>query len=130
MIKILTSVLFLFIMIGCTAQKGSTTISQKEIKYKGKEIKLVKIINDSRCPEGSQCIWAGDVSFEVTAYNNGEIVENTQLTLNQKNQVEIISWFEKHLPSNKQIIKEVSVYPYPKEGVSIKAEEYFIKLKY
>ena len=95
---------------------------------KGKEIIFVKLITDSRCPEGTQCIWAGEVTFEVAAYENGKVVAKKQFTLNAKNQDEITSWFKNYLPENEKILKEVAILPYPKDGVSVKAEDYYYKL--
>ena len=32
------------------------------------EMKISKIISDSRCPEGVTCVWAGEVQLEIEIY--------------------------------------------------------------
>ncbi len=129
--KILLFCSFILILNSCaSAQKSNDEINQKLDSKSDKEIVLVKIINDSRCPENVQCIWAGEVNFEVAAYDNGKIVEQVQLTLNPNNQEKVTAWFKKHLSESKETFKGISVLPYPKDGVSVKLEDYFIKLLY
>ena len=121
-----------FILLGgcASAQKSSNEINQKLDSKSGKEIVLVKVIDDSRCPEGVQCIWAGEVTIEVAAYENGKLVEQIQFTIKPNNNEEAKKWFIKHSPENKGEVKEISVLPYPKEGVAVKLENYYIKLIY
>ncbi|GAA4762256.1 MULTISPECIES: hypothetical protein [Flavobacterium] len=117
-------------LIGCATAQNDGTINQKLDSKSDKEIVLVKVIDDSRCPEGVQCIWAGEVTIELAAYENGKVVEQVQFTYNTKSEREIVSWFTKHLPSQKIQLKGISVLPYPKDGVPRKLEDYFIKLNY
>ena len=37
------------------------------------EMKITKIISDSRCPEGVTCVWAGEVQLELEIYKNQKI---------------------------------------------------------
>lgn len=126
--------IFLFlssiILTSCSCQKAMTEINQKLDSKTAKEIVLVQLINDSRCPENVQCVWAGEVSFELAAYENGTVVAQKQFTLNPTNQEEITAWMTKHLPKSKTPLKSFAVLPYPKDGVSVKAEEYIFKLDY
>ena len=126
------NVLFLILttlsLTGCSCQKAITEIHQKLNSKTTKEVVLVQLINDSRCPENVQCVWAGEVSFEVAAYDNGKLVAQQQLTLNPTNQDEIIACFTKYLPETKTAFKNIEVLPYPKEGLSVKSEDYFLKL--
>jgi hypothetical protein len=120
------SVLF----VSCSAQKMVTQIDQKLDSNSGKEIVLVKIINDSRCPENVQCVWAGEVAFEVAVYENNKITEQIQLKLSSKNQEDVIDWFAQRLPKTDKALKTVNILPYPKEGVSVNLSDYYIKLEY
>jgi hypothetical protein len=58
----------------------------KEIKVEGEDLKLafVSVTDDSRCPEGATCVWAGNGRAHLTARNaKNECVEfdlNTTLT--------------------------------------------------
>ena len=117
-------------LTSCSCQKAITEINQKLDSKTAKEIVLIKLINDSRCPENVQCVWAGEVSFELAAYENGTVVEQKQFTLNPTNQEEITSWITKHLPETKTTLKSFAVLPYPKDGVSVKPEDYTLKLDY
>ena len=116
---------------GCrTITIGKDEINQNLDSSKGKEIVLVQVINDSRCPEGTQCIWAGEVSIEVAAYENKKLVEQVTLTLNRSTADEVKTWFSEHLPNVKEPLKGIDVLPHPKEGVSIQPKDYKIALKY
>lgn len=119
--------LFLF---GCATAQNDNIINQELDNKKGKEIVLVKVINDSRCPQGVQCIWAGEITFEVAAYENGKLAEQTQLTLTPNKEKGVIEWFSKHLPESKTPLKEISIGPYPKENKRITPADYFIRLVY
>lgn len=105
-------------------------INQKLDSSSEKEIVLVQVINDSRCPEGTQCIWAGEVSIEVAAYENKKVVAQQEFTLNSNTMSEVNDWFTKHLPVRKENLKEIQVLPYPKEGVPMQPKDYKIVLKY
>jgi len=121
----------LFLLTGCcSAKKDENVINQQLDAKTDKEIVLVKVVNDSRCPEGVQCIWAGEVSIEVAAYENKGLVEQVMFTLNKDTMEGVKTWFEKHLPEGKTAIKEIQVLPYPKEGVQQSSETYYIKLVY
>jgi len=126
------SILFILSLISCSSQKKTalTEINTKTETQKGKDIVFVKLINDSRCPEGAQCIWAGEVTFEVAAYENGKLVLQQQLTLRPTNQEEITTWFKDHLSESNKTLKGVSILPYPKEGVAVKLEDYTFQLNY
>ncbi len=119
-----------FLFVGCSAQKMITHIDQKLDSNSNKEIVLVKIINDSRCPVDVQCVWAGEVVFEMAVYENNKIIEQTVLKLSSNNQEEILLWFTQRLPVTKKPIKNVSILPYPRDGVSIMPSDYFVKLGY
>lgn len=114
----------------CCSQKTITEINQKLDSKSNKEIVLTKLINDSRCPENVQCIWAGEVAVEVAVYEDNKIIEQTILTFTPKNQEEMVSWFAQRLPKTDKPLKTVGVLPYPKDGVAVKLEDYTIKLGY
>jgi hypothetical protein len=129
--KIIAFWSFLFLLNSCaSAQKDAAVINQKLDTKSSKEIVLVKILNDSRCPEKVQCIWAGEVSFEVAAYENKKLVEQMQFTLNPGSIDEIKSWFVKHLPPSNKELKGFDITPHPKEGAQLKFEDYVIHLVY
>jgi len=129
--KVILFCSFILILNSCaSAQKNNDEINQKLDSKSNKEIVLVKVIDDSRCPEGVQCIWAGEVTIEVAAYENRKLIEQVRFTINSKNNEEAKKWFVQHSSENTATLKEISVLPYPKEGVSVKLDDYYIKLIY
>ncbi|MCG2610271.1 hypothetical protein LZZ90_01975 [Flavobacterium sp. SM15] len=118
------------VLLGGCASVSNNEVNQKLDSPSDKEIVLVKVLEDSRCPEGVQCVWAGEVTVEVAAYENKKLVEQTQFTFNLKNEKEIKTWFDLHSPKKQQELKGVSVLPYPKEGIQIQPQDYKIVLDY
>lgn len=122
---------FFLLFTGCAGvQTIETEINQKLDAKSDKEIVLVKVINDSRCPEGVQCVWAGEVVITVAAYKDKKLVEQTEFMLNKNMMEDVKVWFEKHLPPSKTPLKEIQVLPYPKEGIQIQPDDYRITLNY
>ncbi|MCA1629702.1 MAG: hypothetical protein LC785_14965 [Acidobacteria bacterium] len=53
--------------------KGGIFIKEgKEVKVEGEDLKLgfVSVAEDSRCPEGATCVWAGNARVRLTARNS------------------------------------------------------------
>lgn len=99
--------------------KGTLGIGQSGYFYTHKDstpvkIKFIKIIEDSRCPEGSICIWAGQVIAEI---------------LIDDKRVEKIYQSNKPIIVNKKQIFMGNVTPWPKHTTSINPREYKIELK-
>ncbi|AMA50449.1 MULTISPECIES: hypothetical protein [Flavobacterium] len=111
----LNLLLFVIILISCGSNRSISQIDQKLNHTKGKEIVLQKVLNDSRCPEGVQCIWEGEVVIQVAYFENGQIKEEKQFTLRSNDQEEIIEWFRLHLPKSKKTLQTVSVLPLRKK---------------
>ncbi|MFC4816479.1 lipoprotein [Flavobacterium sp. GCM10023249] len=118
------------LLAGCATAQNDNIINQKLDSKKDKEIVLVKVINDSRCPQGVQCIWAGEITFEAAAFENGKLIEQTQLTITPNKEKQVIEWFVKHLPESKTPLKEISISPYPKQDQQIDPKDYYIQLIY
>jgi len=60
----------LFFSFSFYAQNETKITSKKCIPRKGFHLRLKAVINDSRCPEGVTCIWAGEVSATIEVYND------------------------------------------------------------
>ncbi len=120
---------FFFLLFSCGAKKmqakKTIIISQKETKTSDTYLKLKNVLNDSRCPQGTNCIWAGEVTTILQVYKNNEAVEEKSITFNSKNRDENYKWLENFYSKK---IKSVSVLPYPKDGIEIKKEDYFIEI--
>ena len=133
------SLLFISMLIGSLvlAQSPKTqkikylTIDQKVCaNKKGIQLVLKEVINDSRCPEGVSCIWAGEVTAIVSVYKDSNVVEETTLVLSLKSAEDNKKWFASYLPSKQKNIKSIAVVPYPKKGVRINPKDYYIKIGY
>lgn len=100
------------------------------IKRNGPSIILNSASSDSRCPEGVTCIWAGEIKVVVSVYQDKKFITEKILTISGKNNLENIAWFAQYLPLDKRNVKSISVVPYPKKGLKIKPNDYYIRLGY
>ena len=51
---------------------------QKKFSRSGLTVRFVEMVEDSRCPKGTQCVWAGNAKIKVEVKRNGarkEIIE-------------------------------------------------------
>ena len=123
--------LILLFSIATFAQKPekalkSISFTNKIIKKRGTQLVLKKVVNDSRCPENVNCIWAGECEIEVAIYKNRKLVSTENVLLSPKLQKENIDWFSKYYP-NKKIIS-INVLPYPKSEVVVNPKDFFVKI--
>ena len=120
-------VALLFFSVTMFAQSDIKITSKKCIPKKGFHLKLLRVFDDSRCPENVTCVWQGEVSATVEVYNNKKFEEEKTITFNSKNNEENILWFSKYYQGK---IKNVDVVPYPKEGVVVKAKSQYIAIRF
>ena len=125
--KKLVIILFFLNFVFAFAQTEVKITPKKFIPKKGFHLKLKSVFNDSRCPEGTTCIWAGEVSVLVEVYNDKKFVEEKTLTFNSKNREENNLWFSNYYSKK---IKLIGVNPYPKEGVVVKDKKKYIKIAF
>ena len=107
------------------AQKTMQITPKKHIPAKGFYLKLKNVFDDSRCPEGVTCIWAGEVSTTIEVYNNKKLIEEKNMTFNASNRVENIKWFENYISKK---IKGIGIDPYPTQGRIIKPKDQYINI--
>ena len=102
-------ILVLFVFVGCKSVKQNSNevviTSKNEVVTNDYTIVISKIISDSRCPEGTNCIWAGELVIELSVLQNKEIKETLELTFSQNTKEENLAWFGKYIPNNKKLIK-------------------------
>lgn len=92
---------------------GKTTLHVGEIaQFKDISIELLRVFDESRCPLGVNCIWAGTLKGEVRATAGGVTKETVTIELGNSATIENIT------------ITLTSATPYPKEGQSITSMEY------
>lgn len=120
--NILTSV-FLFLSLMTFSQKEIKITTKKCIPSKGFYLKLKNVLNDSRCPEGVTCIWAGEVSVVVEVYKDKQFVEEKTLLFNIKNRNENLNWFQNYYSKK---ITSIEVLPYPKQEKKVALKKQYI----
>jgi hypothetical protein len=92
-------------------------------KLNGEDLKVTfkEVLEDSRCPEGTDCFWAGEVKIAVTA-NTGNRTYQIAFTREGKQKGEVTQ----NAGNFKIALQEVT--PYPKQSRKIPQEDYKIKL--
>lgn len=121
-------VLFLFTAMGCEkntvdqtftiGEESTFRLNQIDYSADGQYTLLIKEITDSRCPEGVQCIWAGEVSLKGEWTYNGTKYPIELHTVLKDRQIEPEGFS----------IQIVDAKPYPKYGVESKPEDLVITL--
>lgn len=123
--KKLYLVITLLYSLSFFAQSEIKINSKNPISKTGYSFQLSKVFDDSRCPEGVTCIWAGEVSVVLKVYKNKKFFELKTLTFNAKNKEENFKWFAKYFTKK---IKSISVNPYPKEGQILKIKNQYLSI--
>ena len=104
--SILVLVLLAFVACKSVKQNSNEVIItfENEVVLNDYKIVINKIISDSRCPERTNCIWAGELVIELSVWKNNEMKEIVVLTFSPKTKGENLEWFEKYIPQNKKVI--------------------------
>jgi hypothetical protein len=111
------AILFLFGAMTISAQNDdelAVSVGQKGC-IEGIGIEFIRVVEDSRCPEGVDCIWAGRAVIEVVATKDGVSSETEKLSSDGE---------EKSLDYGGYRIHFEKLEPYPKEGITIGEGEY------
>lgn len=123
-------VLTLFSFIACKSVKENpneiTITSKKEVVANDHALVIDKIISDSRCPEGTTCIWAGELVVKLSVWQNNALKETIQLTFSPTTRGENLAWFEKYIPQNKKL-KSYRISPTKTEN-QMELKDYKIQL--
>ena len=81
---------FSFSQDSTEVQKAETPIISskvylgKSVAFENFRIEFIEVVQDSRCPTGVNCIWAGEVVILVDLYEDGKKIERKKITLNTK----------------------------------------------
>jgi hypothetical protein len=90
------------------------------VKEAGIKVSLNAIVEDSRCPTGVQCIWAGNGKVSVKlSKTKGEAV-SVELNTNAGPKSSAYQGYE---------VRLLSLDPYPKNGVKINKDDYVATLE-
>lgn len=115
----------LLLSISLFAQTSTKITAKKCIPKKGYHLKLKNVLSDSRCPQETTCVWAGEVSVLVQVYKDKKFIEEKTVTFNSKNSEENIQWFTTYYSKK---IKKISFGPAKKEGVVVAVKNQYITI--
>lgn len=90
------------------------------VREAGLKVTFTELVEDSRCPEGVTCIWAGNGKIKVTLKKGGH--KSVSFELNTMTEPKSFAYqgYEVTL---------VKLAPYPKYNVKIKKRDYVATLK-
>jgi hypothetical protein len=122
--------LMLFLFIACKSAKANPNeviiTSKNERLANDYSIVINKIVSDSRCPIGTNCIWAGELVMELSVLKSKKMIETVVLTFSPTSKTENMAWFEKYIPNNKKLIK-YQILPYKTEK-NLELKDYKMEL--
>ena len=111
------------------SKQKSIKITQKNcLTKKGYSFRLKEVISDSRCPEGTQCIWAGEVQTLILVYKDKKLVEETKLTVSPNNNEEAINFFSTYYANKK--IASIYVFPFPIKDTVLDKKQYRLEINF
>lgn len=87
---------------------------QKKFSRSNLTIKFVSLIEDSRCPEGTNCVWAGNAKIKIEV-SKGRAKETFEINTNLG---------PKGATYNGYAIELISLTPVPKENIRINRNGY------
>ena len=108
---ILTLIAIFSITAVAPAQKPEKLIvrvgQQKTAPASRIAVKFVAVTEDSRCPQGVNCIWAGVATIKIQLRKNGKPAREFELNTNQ---------LDKSITFEGHEIKLFALTPYPRSG--------------
>ena len=127
--KLLFIILF-FISVGVFSQEETVETPKIAIKIplgetitiENHTIKFVEVLEDSRCPENTTCIWEGRARVLVEVLENGKVSFEKAIIFGKVNQGESA---DKELVSNSNSkVIGLTLNPYPNSEEAIKGGTY------
>lgn len=86
------------------------------VTIQGLRITFEGVAEDSRCPTGTQCAWAGDAAATFTLEKPPAAARHSTLHTNGR--------FERHVTVDAFVVRLEDIKPYPKEGAAIAPGDY------
>ena len=90
------------------------------IREAGIKVRVNGVVEDSRCPTGVQCIWAGNGKVSVKLSKAGGESVSVELNTSAGPQSSTYQGYE---------VRLLSLDPYPKDGVKISKDDYVATLE-
>jgi hypothetical protein len=91
----------------------------ERVSVEGLKLSFVAVAEDSRCPQGVECAWAGNGKIILTASKAGRRLAHINLNTGIEPKHKLYYGYD---------IKLVSLNPYPKKGAKIKKGDYVATL--
>jgi len=91
------------------------------VNFKGVSIKFTEVMEDSRCPTGVQCVWAGRIKIKAEVSEKGKTTIK-EIIFGQANADESDSKIL--YTSDKFTLTAEKIIPYPTSENNIEKEEY------
>ena len=118
---IFTSLILTLVFSGFVAAKAQTTVETKVLINKQKivtkdklAIKFVSLVEDSRCPTDTNCVWAGNAKIKVQI-SKGKSAQTFEMNSNLEPQIVEFAGYE---------IKLVALDPKPASNIRINRNGY------
>lgn len=91
-------------------------VGQSKTEARSKiKVKFLAVVEDSRCPEGTNCIWAGNAKIKIQVSKNRMAPKTFELNTNLAEKTVVFEGFE---------IAFKDLVPYPKAGSQTKPQGY------
>lgn len=121
------------LLVACSSTKFDEDVliidaTDKIAVNKELSFKIEKILSDSRCPEGVQCVRAGEVKLTVGFYENDSKTEEVDLVIDYRNFEQNKTFFESKIPLKNKKIEAIQILPNRIAGKNIEENEYQLKL--
>jgi hypothetical protein len=131
---LMISAIFSFLFIFATAPAEHATVTkgatlgqefevrlgrQVSIEHEGLTVAFNSLVEDSRCPQGVTCVWAGNGKVLLRLSKTGKRPALMRLNTNLDPKQDAYRGYD---------VKLVDLRPYPKKDVSIKKRDYVATL--
>ncbi|SEM08271.1 hypothetical protein SAMN04487910_4094 [Aquimarina amphilecti] len=94
----------------------------KKATFGNKSIHFIKVTEDSRCPKGVSCVWAGQAKILIGLYENDTLLEEKEII------IEIPNKSKELLKSIEKTIYGYNLTPYPTNSEKIDPSTYYLEL--
>ena len=92
----------------------------RELADRNLRVRFDSVSQDSRCPIGVQCVWAGDAAVELTLEKPPAAAETRTLHTSGR--------FDRETDYAGLVVRLVSLEPNPRDGATIAPEDYRVTL--
>lgn len=118
--KLLVTSIFATLVFGVFSAVSAAQVEvqighEKRVANGGIRLKFVDMVEDSRCPSDTQCIWAGNAKITVSLSNGGRRPKIFEINTGVKPQTIVFAGYE---------IKITKLTPHPASNIRIRKDGY------